>query len=618
MYTAFYGLREKPFALSPDPRFLFLSEPHREALAHLLYGIEQGEGFIAITGEVGTGKTTLCRTLLRRLGPDVEVAFLFNPQLTPRELVEAIHAELGIESLGGSVRELMDELNRFLLEKSREGRRVLLIVDEAQGLTPQALEQIRLLSNLETESQKLIQILLLGQPELDAMLESDSLRQLRQRIGVRWRLAPLTPRETRAYIRHRLHVAARAERDLFTPAALREVHRRTRGIPRLVNVLCDRALLAGYAARAPRIGPALVRRADRELRPGGTRRRLARRRSALAAAAAVLVLALAGLAATRWSPGAAWLRARLPAADVASAGSAATSSPNEAVAPQEPAAERPAAAAEAVAPEATAGSGSTSDPASALELEAGPDALAAWLSEPAQEDAGASVPSTVENLGEALALRTPGSTASEALRAILDAWGLPVEVEERPFVSFPELLGELHGRELAVLSLPRTDLTRLRLLDHPALLELRAADGVSRVVALRALGEETAWLAGVTPGTPVRVDLAEVERLWSREAYVVWQDFEGLPEVLRRGDVGSGVAWLQLSLQQLGFYRASLSARFDPATVEAVRSFQRARRLEPDGAVGPLTKMALYEALSRYAVPRLSAVPVTEAAGEVG
>ena len=265
MYTAFYGLREKPFALSPDPRFLYLAGSHREALAHLLYGIEQGEGFIAVTGEVGTGKTTLCRTLLERLEGELELAFLFNPSRTALELLQSICAEFGLPAEGLARRSLMAQLNAFLVEQKRIGRRVLLIIDEAQTLSETTLEQVRLLSNLETSREKLIQILLLGQPELDRKLDARGLRQLRQRISVRWKLEPLGSQETHAYVRHRLAVAAGEPRDLFSEAALREVHRRTGGIPRLVNQLCDRALLAGYASRSAKIGPRLVRAAAREI-----------------------------------------------------------------------------------------------------------------------------------------------------------------------------------------------------------------------------------------------------------------------------------------------------------------------------------------------------------------
>ncbi|MEZ4215076.1 MAG: AAA family ATPase [Myxococcota bacterium] len=278
MYTAFYGLREKPFALSPNPRFLFLGEAHREALAHLLYGIEQGEGFIAITGEVGTGKTTLCRTLLERLGAETDVAFLFNPSRSGTELLQAISLELGLPAGGLTRRELGDQLNRHLLQRKREGRRVLLIVDEAQNLSSSTLEQIRLLSNLETSSEKLIQILLLGQPELDAKLDSPRLRQLRQRISVRWSLSPLGARDTQRYVRHRMQVAAGGRREVFTASALREVHRRTGGTPRLINILCDRALLLGYAEGAQEVDASTVRRAAREIpdarERGGLRRGL--------------------------------------------------------------------------------------------------------------------------------------------------------------------------------------------------------------------------------------------------------------------------------------------------------------------------------------------------------
>jgi general secretion pathway protein A len=298
MYTEFYGLREKPFALTPDPRFLFLSASHREALAHVLYGIEQGEGFISVTGEVGTGKTTLCWTLLERLGAETEVAFLFNPMLSGEELLRAVSAEFGLPSEGLSRTQLSDQLNRFLLEQRRAGRRVLLIIDEAQTLPPQTLEEIRLLSNLETSTSKLLQILLFGQPELDAKLESRELRQLRQRISVRWALQALDAAETREYVRHRIRTASGAHGELFSEGALREVHRRSGGVPRLVNLICDRALLAGYAAGTSQVGSSLVADAAREVLGRKGRNKLARTWSlggpVVVAAAALASLVIAG------------------------------------------------------------------------------------------------------------------------------------------------------------------------------------------------------------------------------------------------------------------------------------------------------------------------------------
>jgi general secretion pathway protein A len=306
MYTEFYGLREKPFALTPDPRFLYLSASHREALAHVLYGIEQGEGFISVTGEVGTGKTTLCWTLLERLGPDTEVAFVFNPMLSGEELLRAICGEFGLASAGLSRAQINDELNRFLLEQRRAGRRVLLIIDEAQNLPPQTLEEIRLLSNLETSKSKLLQILLFGQPELDAKLESRELRQLRQRISVRWGLQALDAGETREYVRHRLRTASGGHGEMFSDGALREVHRRSGGIPRVVNLICDRALLAGYAAGQRQIGPEFVSGAAHEILGRKRRSRLAGfwpgARAVVAAAALVGLLVVGAVAWRRLGP----------------------------------------------------------------------------------------------------------------------------------------------------------------------------------------------------------------------------------------------------------------------------------------------------------------------------
>lgn len=267
MYTSFFGLGEKPFAITPDPRYLFMSERHAEALAHLLYGINEAGGFIQLTGEVGTGKTTVVRSLLERMPGHADVAVILNPQLTPLQFVLTICEELGIfvrDEDTNSIKDLVDILNKRLLDAHAKGRRVVLIVDEAQNLTPETLEQVRLLTNLETASQKLLQIILIGQPELREVLARVELRQLAQRITGRYHLAPLSRTETAAYVRHRLRVAG-SNGEIFTPAALREIHRLSDGIPRIINVICDRALLGAFTREQHRIGPMLVRAAASEV-----------------------------------------------------------------------------------------------------------------------------------------------------------------------------------------------------------------------------------------------------------------------------------------------------------------------------------------------------------------
>jgi general secretion pathway protein A len=279
MFLEHFQLREPPFSISPDPRFVFLSERHRDALAHLLYGVGQGSsgGFVCVTGEVGTGKTTLCRLLLEQLPPNTRVALILNPMLSPIELLEAIGKELHIPLRGkqGHQKRLIDALNIYLLQAYAEGLRVVLIIDEAQNLSAEALEQVRLLTNLETNTQKLLQIILLGQPELRDLLARRDLRQLSQRITARFHLTPLTEIETQQYLRHRFAIAGGPQFP-FSADAMHALFKYSKGIPRLLNIIADRALLAAYVHENKIVDKKLVSLAAKEILP--TQRQLNMRR----------------------------------------------------------------------------------------------------------------------------------------------------------------------------------------------------------------------------------------------------------------------------------------------------------------------------------------------------
>lgn len=258
MYEEFYGLKEKPFNLTPDPKYVFFSANFKEALDHLLYVIKQREGFAVLTGDIGRGKTTLCRTLLKTLDKKVKTALIFNPLLSELDLLRAINEDFGIHAEANSKKELIDALNAFLLEQLSANGNAILIIDEAQTLSPPLLEQLRILSNLETEKEKLLQIILVGQPELISKLQFPALRQLNQRISIRTSLRPLTSREVQQYIYHRLVIAGDRGNVRFTRGAARKVYKFSRGVPRLINLACDRALLAGYVKSSPRITSSMV------------------------------------------------------------------------------------------------------------------------------------------------------------------------------------------------------------------------------------------------------------------------------------------------------------------------------------------------------------------------
>jgi general secretion pathway protein A len=265
VYLEYFKLKEPPFDITPNPRFLFYSGKHREAFNHLVYGIQERKGFVQLTGEVGAGKTTLCRALLEQLGENYSTAVILNPALNADQLVKAIAMEFGLEPKGLDRLETIAMINSFLIEQMAKGRETVLIIDDAQVLTNELLEQVRLLSNLETDDRKLLQIVLMGQPELRDRLNDVNLRQLRQRITVRYHLDPLRRAEVAQYVQHRLQVSGARGAPYFTWGAFWRIYGYSRGIPRLVNAVCDKALLAGFVEQSERINHRLVGRAIREL-----------------------------------------------------------------------------------------------------------------------------------------------------------------------------------------------------------------------------------------------------------------------------------------------------------------------------------------------------------------
>ncbi len=547
MYTSYYGLDEKPFALVPDPRYLFLASSHREALAHLLYGIEQGEGFIEVIGQIGTGKTTLCRTLLQRVGDDVSIACIFNPSGSETEMLVAVSREFGLPTAARSRYELIDELNAFLLEQRAAGRRAVLVVDEAQNLKPDVLEQLRLLSNMETEREKLIQIVLIGQPELEDNLNRPDMRQLRQRITVRWSLQPFSRAEVRDYLEHRLRVAGLRQPSLFTPRAVNRVYTASHGVPRLVNAIADRALLAGYSRGKPQIDLQVVRAAVRELpvqQPAHRRRAMG---LPVGVAGSLMTSGLLiGLLYAAWGP----------AADLEFAAHAQL----PAVAASRPEADRP-------------------------------------MPAPRPE-----TPALESPLEQVLSLLSPHASAAQALNALVEAWGYDARVKGEVD---PERLSTL-VREFSSLRVLSTRCTteRLQRVNLPAILELEYGDEL-RYVALLGMHADGSAVVALDAA---RFDLtrAELGRLWTGRTFYLWTNFEQLP-ALRPDMHGGAVRWLQTRLVELGYLApAASSGAFDVPTAGALLRFQNAYSLEESGEAGVPTLIALYQAL-RYGAPQLNA-----------
>lgn len=540
MYHQYFGLNEAPFSIAVNPRYLFMSPRHRDALAHLLYGVGTGGGFILLTGEVGTGKTTVNRCLLEQLPDATDVAIILNPALNALELLATVCDELGIDYDRDrpTLKTLTDSLHRFVLQNHAAGRKTVLMIDEAQHLDFQVLEQIRLLTNLETNSEKLLQIILIGQPELAQLLQRPELRQLNQRITARYDLAPLSREETAAYIRHRLQVAGLAPgRELFPPAVVRGIHRRTRGIPRLINVLSDRILLGCYGRNRERADGAMLRLAAREVM--GEEAGMKRRQRWPLAVGAVAGLLLWTLLLGTW-----FSRTGPPPV--------ATSAP------------------------AVEAGGSWQRAGAAGSANVG-------VAEPAPEPA-----------------RAPASewllTSAEGLRRL---WQLQLQGDDEGAAPLPAMLCD--GAIRFPFSCVRESVEtwqELVALQRPLLLELVTASRTAAAAVFLGIEDDNALL--VAGDTLARVALTELAPLWRGGYRFLWRPPAGFDGPLALGDSGPAVAAVAAMFARLDGQQQPLAATTYNSALEArVRLFQRQQQLQADGIVGVQTLVRLNAALGR-------------------
>ena len=597
-----------------------MSKSHEETLGHLSYAISQGDGFVEITGEVGTGKTTLCRVFLENLDASIHAAYIFNPTLDALQLLKAINDELGIDSAPGNTKDLIDRLNTFLIEKKRRGEKVLVLIDEAQNLSLEVLEQLRLLSNLETTQEKLLQIMLVGQPELGDMLSSYQLRQLGQRITINCRLSPLTYTETRDYIRHRIALASHRAGPPFDKSALRAIFEYSRGIPRLINIACDRALLNAFSRNSFKITGSIAREAILELTrkkagPGYNRLPV---RSGLVIGSALLIplLILLLYFAKGQAPG-------IPAgSNPSSPEEAAQTETNRAVPaaaqvgetggppenPVPPQGEEPMAAQEEIpAPGPQDTSGKSLESLAALENKSVPATLAAEMS--AAELQTQSGKDTQAFFNYLLQLNSRFSRNS-AIREILTLWFPAGQIyiqQQRINADRLFFAEEAKGHDLQVQPIAtEANLDLIQRLNLPAIFTFYlAGHSWPKYLAVANIDAENIYFSADELGEKFSVDRDKFLQYWSGEAYIFWKDFKNLPAVLSQSSRGQSVITLKKILQQIGYSNLSMTDRYDSDTVEIIMAIQEKYGLHIDGMVGPFTKIALYNDSPEFVKPSL-------------
>ncbi|MFP2769852.1 ExeA family protein [Oceanisphaera sp. KMM 10153] len=558
MYDSYFGLSDLPFSIAPDPRYLYLSQQHREALAHLQYGLSCNGGFVLLTGEVGTGKTTVCRSLLEQVPEHTDLAFILNPKYTAQELLSAICQELAIPlNEGANLKQLTDAIHHRLLNAHAQGRQTVLMIDEAQNLSTEVLEQIRLLTNLETNTHKLLQIILLGQPELADKLKQPELRQLSQRITARYHLAPLSFSEMKAYIAHRLSVAG-IEAALFRHNSLRRLYRLTGGVPRLINVICDRALLGAYVQRLPRVDLATLNRAAVEVL--GVSPTLARWRPLVIAAGLLALMVTGGwLAQSTW-PGI--------------TGISGLATPTPVV---------------------------SHNDRSQRQEEKGTTGI--QTPELAPTDQSASTPTPNDAVTRFDPWQWPAALTTDlsqvmAYQHLFALWGLDYDPTEDPVVC---PFARRHRLECAFQS---GDLDTVRQQNHPVIFRLEHPEKGAVYATLIRFNDERADL--MVGGQLKSMSLMKLAASWPHSYVLLWQLPPHYQAPLYPGSKGKVVAWLE---QQMAHWQERAPRRqhqhYDEVLVGNIRAFQRSRGLTADGIFGPQTSIYLNAMLMNDA-PRLS------------
>jgi len=565
MYEKYFGLTERPFSIAPDPRFLYMSQQHREALAHLLYGVGDGGGFVQLTGEVGTGKTTICRCLLEQLPDNVDVALILNPRVTALELLASLCDELRIQYAKDttSIKLLIDVLNAYLLDTHAKGRRAILMIDEAQNLSAEVLEQVRLLTNLETTREKLLQIILIGQPELRELLAREDLRQLSQRINARFHLEPISRAETAAYIRHRLQVCG-ARESLFNENAVDLVHKLSSGVPRLINVLCDRAMLGTFVESKRKVDVAIVHRAAVEVLPeeGLDAPKQAIWPWLAASAALVMLVVLVYL--------------------LFPLGGGRPQTSQLAMEPiDKPAGIEPLTAPAGSLPTAGPGYESTTLPAADVAI---PPATNSPLSP----------------LAVALAQASPDA-AARAWSALYGVWGL-----QSSAINDAQACAQAPAAGLRCLQ-GGGSWTALEGYDRPAVLLLAAAEGRRVAVLLQEVLGSRAKIQ--LDDREMEVPVADLRRHWFGEYRLLWKTPPNGSTSLRYGERGADVKWLREQLQRAtGLTSIAPDPMvFDAGLKQLLQTYQRDRELSADGVAGARTFINLNNLDTQPSVPRLGA-----------